>query len=79
MLPMSATGFTVTATVCSCFERLLTNPWICHPEESETVLSATKEGSLQFVEITIAEILLFAQNDIWRAFCSRTAKAPPGL
>ena len=42
--------------------------YVCHPEEPQAVLSATREGSPEFVEITTAEILRFAQNDSVPAF-----------
>jgi hypothetical protein len=48
--------------------RLRKNPWDCHPEEPQAVLSEAKEGSPWFVETTTAGILRFAQNDRLEAF-----------
>jgi hypothetical protein len=48
----------------SALYRLRKNHWFCHPEEPQAVLSEAKEGSLQLLDFTTAEILRFAPSKI---------------
>jgi hypothetical protein len=62
----------------SALYRLRKNHWFCHPEEPQAVLSEAKEGSLQLLDLTTAEILRFTQNDslaaFFRSLCTHTGR-----